>query len=329
MNGLINLGNTCYMNSIIQCISHLNIFDTSNEAFIKDYQKVLHKNDTELIEQWLILQKSLRTSNANQRINPIDFYKSFIIKLKKDGYYFVGFDQNDAGEFMTILFDLLHKCLQYRINISINGETKNALDKIAVNSIQSWSQFFKNEYSYIVKSTYSQLLSITNCPLCNYSTHNHDPIQIITLHMKESLKTLYDLLTDFVKMEVLDNDNTWKCDKCQERVNPEKKNIFWNLSDVLIFQIKRYNNNLTKNNGHIKFPLLLKMGRFCMNYNESSTQYELCAISIQMGSLNGGHYIAICKDGDQWNVYNDTSVFKIELDELLQRSPYCLFYKRI
>ena len=153
-----------------------------------------------------------------------------------------------------------------------------------------------NEYSYIIKSTYSQLLSVTNCPLCNYSTYNHDPIQIITLHMKEGLKTLYDLLSDFVKMEILDNDNTWKCDKCQERVNPEKKNIFWNLSDVLIFQIKRYNNNLTKNNGHIKFPLLLKMGRFCMNYNESSTQYELCAISIQMGSLNGGHYIAICKD---------------------------------
>ena len=41
--------------------------------------------------------------------------------------------------------------------------------------------------------------------------------------MKEGLKTLYDLLSDFTKMEVLDNDNTWKCDKCHENVNPEKK----------------------------------------------------------------------------------------------------------
>ena len=80
MNGLINIGNTCYMNSIIQCISHLNIFNTSNETFIKDYQKVLHKNDTKLMEQWLKLQKSLRTINIDKRINPIEFYKTFIIK---------------------------------------------------------------------------------------------------------------------------------------------------------------------------------------------------------------------------------------------------------
>jgi len=52
-------------------------------------------------------------------------------------------------------------------------------------------------------------------------------------------------------------------------------------------------------------------------------------MSVQMGSLNGGHYIAICKDEDQWNVYNDTTVFKIAESEVVQKSPYCLFYRRI
>ena len=329
MNGLINLGNTCYMNSIIQCISHTDFLSYDNEELNKECAKIVHKNDFDLMEKWLKLQKNLKTLNASQRINPIEFYKLFIIKLKKYEYYFVGFDQNDAGEFMTILFDLLHKCLQYRINLTINGDIHNAFDKIAVRSIKNWSRFFKNEYSYIIKSTYSQLLNVTNCPKCDYVTHNHDPIQIITLHMKHGLKTLYDLLADFTKMETLDNDNTWKCDKCHERVNPEKKNVFWNLSDILIFQIKRYRNNLTKNDEYIKFPLLLKMGRFAMNYNEVSTEFELCAISVQMGNLNGGHYIAICKDGDTWNVYNDTSVFTIGIDEVLQKNPYCLFYRRI
>ena len=33
----------------------------------------------------------------------------------------VGFHQNDAGEFLTILFDLLHKCLECMIKITIGG----------------------------------------------------------------------------------------------------------------------------------------------------------------------------------------------------------------
>ena len=55
----------------------------------------------------------------------------------------------------------------------------------------------------------------------------------------------------------------------------------------------------------------LKMNRFTMNYNEDSMDYELCAISIQDGSLGGGHYYAICKVGEQWYVYNDSNVFSI------------------
>ena len=58
-----------------------------------------------------------------------------------------------------------------------------------------------------MKSTYSQLLSNTNCHECEYSTHNHDPIQIITLHMKPHFKTIYDLLSDYTDLEVLDSDN--------------------------------------------------------------------------------------------------------------------------
>ena len=70
-----------------------------------------------------------------------------------------------------------------------------------------WKRFFEKKYSYLVKSTFSQLLSITNCPKCDYSTHNHDPIQVITLPMKPHFKTIYDLLSDYTDLEVLDSDN--------------------------------------------------------------------------------------------------------------------------
>jgi len=331
------------MNSIIQCIRYSEILSTENNDFINNCIKTEKRNEFSLMREWLRLQKSFMIKNDNGYINPIDFYKSFAQNISHSEYTFVGFDQNDASEFITILFDLLHKCLKYKIKLSIQGDVQNNLDQIAVNSINYWRKFFENEYSFLIESSYSQLLSITSCPKCDYTARNHDPIQIITLHMKPIFKTIYDMLSHYTSVETLDSNNTWKCDKCQRNVNPEKKIIFWNLSDVLIIQIKRYDSNLRKIDRHISFPTILNMNKFCMNYNEQSMTYKLCSMSVQSGSLNGGHYYAICntnvnntnventnrKGKNKWKVFNDSSVFDISENDMMSQKPYCLFYKRI
>ena len=76
-----------------------------------------------------------------------------------------------------------------------------------------------------------------------------------------------------------------------------------------------------------------------MNYAEQNMTYKLCSMSVQNGSLNGGHYYAICntnvnntdvnKEGNKWKVFNDSNVFDIDFSDMMQQKPYCLFYKRI
>ena len=121
--------------------------------------------------------------------------------------------------------DLLHRCIKHRVNISIEGTVKSELDKLAVKSAKSWSNFFKTDYSYLVEKFYSQLLSVTSCPLCDYITVNFDPMMVISLEIPDSATSLQDCLRSYTQKITLDCDNSWKCDKCKQSVQPEKENI--------------------------------------------------------------------------------------------------------
>tara|TARA_B100000161_G_C33475301_1_gene379930 strand:- start:431 stop:901 length:471 start_codon:yes stop_codon:yes gene_type:complete len=154
---------------------------------------------------------------------------------------------------------------------------------------------------------------------------------IITLTLKSDYVSLMDCIDEYIKTIKLDNDNKWKCDKCNECVNPNKSTIFWEFSPVIIFLIKKYNENgIIKNK--IDYPINLDLDKYCLNYKKKSTKYELKGTCIHLGGLNGGHYYSICKndiDGG-WRVYNDSNISNvIDEKEVFNNHPYCLFYQRV
>ena len=95
--GLRNLGNTCYLNSIIQCLSHLLVFHPQNKNFIEECQNIDQKS---LLYEWLILQKYIWSGNRNVIIEPKTFIKRFIDDCNIYDSYFESFEQNDASEFL-------------------------------------------------------------------------------------------------------------------------------------------------------------------------------------------------------------------------------------
>ena len=75
---------------------------------------------------------------------------------------------------------------------------------------------------------------------CDYITVNFDPFMVLSLEIPDGSDSLYDCLSSYTKKTTLDGENKWKCDKCKQLVQPDKKIKLWKTSNVLIIMLKRY-----------------------------------------------------------------------------------------
>ena len=333
--GFTNLGNTCYMNSALQCLSHLELLNPNCKDLISDCKKRSSSNSIELMDQWISLQANMWNDGGNGVVNTMGILREFIKRCRNDNIYFESFQQNDCGDFINTFLDLLHNSIKRKVTVEIIGKPKNKYDQLKIKSIHSWKSFFEDSYSHIIKNFYSELLSVTCCSKCKYMTTNHEPIMNITLTLKPTYDTIYDCLDEFVKEVTLDTGEEWKCDKCNKRVRPQKKITFWELSPVLVLSVKQYRLDRRSNidekiDNHITFPEILDLNKYCLNLKNKDLKYKLSGICIHSGSLHGGHYYAMCKDfkKNQWRKHNDTHVSDTTIQEVLKETPYCFFYVR-
>ena len=328
--GLINLGNTCYMNSILQCLSHLLIFHPKNENFYEQYKD---KTEDTLIYHWLQFLRKIWDNSNREVVSPINLLKCFKNKCDENDLYFEGFNQNDVDEFLTLFLDLLHRDIKKRVKINLKSKNnKDEASKLVIKGYETWKRFFENDYSYIVENFYSQLSSLTVCPNCYYFTSNHDPIQVLSLELidKPSL-SIYDCLDNYTSKKVLDEKNLWTCDKCKNQVQPHQKTVLFKTSDILIILLKKYNirNKIDK---FVKYPMILDLSEYNRNYGTNKTnKYKLSGFCIHQGSLNGGHYYAVCNNifDKKWYEYNDSQVNNIDNELILNYKPYLFFYRRV
>jgi len=330
LSGIVNMGNTCFMNAAIQCMSAtlaLTRYFLSQE-FLKDLNTE-KKEYMMLIEYYRVLEGLWE---ENQTIEPISFKRT----LSKLYEQYQGWHQHDSHEVLIALLDMLHQATAYRVKIGVKGAVENKLDRMEVEGIRRWNSTFKNEYSFIIKSFYGQYHSEMRCNLCGESVDNYDPFSVIELPVTDCTD-IEEALFKFVSPETLDNDNRWRCDHCKELANAKKQITFWRLPEIMIVTLKRFNLHPTgrgyKLQHQVDFPLDdLDMSPYMSEYKDGEYRYELYAVNCHSGGTDGGHYFAMCKNMDgNWYIHNDAgdpTRARVKAGNVVSSKAYILFYRR-
>ena len=332
LSGLANLGNTCFINSCMQVLSHTYEF---NDFLNKQtYQKKI-KNiyESALITEWDNLRKLLWSQNCV--VSPNKFLKTIHKIAEKKGLeMFTGYSQNDLPEFLLFVIDCFHTSLSRQITMTIDGNVENETDKIALKCYEMIKNMYSNEYSEIWNLFYAvQVSEIVSLETGKQKNVIPEPYFMVDLPIPQNNKSpnLYDCFDLFVEGETLDGDNAWFNSETQKKEDVKKKISFWSFPNILIIDFKRFNSRNQKNQILIDFPLdNLNLTKYVIGYKKNSYKYELYGVCNHSGGVMGGHYTSYIKNANgKWYHFNDTSVQEVPLvSSIISPKAYCLFYRK-
>lgn len=185
--GLQNLGNTCYMNSALQCLVH--IPELTQYFLFNCFQDELNTDNPlgmsgKVATSFAKLIHNLfdKKSSRGTSIIPREFKQTI-------GHFnsmFADYHQQDSQEFLAFLLDGLHEDLNRIIKKPITEKPelneKNAdIDAIKELAEQSWSQHKLRNDSVIIDLFVGLYKSTLICPVCSKVSITFDPFSDLTL----------------------------------------------------------------------------------------------------------------------------------------------------
>ncbi|CAD8194982.1 unnamed protein product [Paramecium octaurelia] len=228
LTGLRNLGNTCYMNSALQCLSNTielsrYFLDNSFKFDINTQNALGTKGEFASLFSYLLKRLWL---DKQTTISPFQF-KRLVGKLSPN---FAGNAQHDAQEFITFTLDLLNEDLN-RVKVKPYVEipdNNNRPDDVV--SLEQWECFKKRNDSLIVDQLYGQYRSKLQCPNCNKISITFDPYLMVNVTIPQEKKKVLEFY-------LIDPENFWLSQQVTHYYEPELR-----LKEVLQFKSQEWLN---------------------------------------------------------------------------------------
>ncbi|XP_048129791.1 ubiquitin carboxyl-terminal hydrolase 15 isoform X5 [Rhodamnia argentea] len=305
--GLINCGNSCYANAVLQCLTctkPLTIYllhkDHSRACFGKDWCLLCE------LEQHVTM---LRESGAP--LSP----SRILVHMRSLNRHIGEGSQEDAHEFLRLLVASMQSiCLE-----GVGGEKK----------VDPRLQ----ETTFIQYTFGGRLRSKVKCLRCHHESERYENIMDLTLEIYGPVESLEDALTQFTTPEDLDGENMYRCGRCAAYVRARKQLSIHEAPNILTIVLKRFQEGrygkITK---CITFPEMLDMIPYMTGKGDMPPLYMLYAVVVHLDTQNAsfsGHYVSYVRNlRGNWFRIDDTEVQPVPMSHVMSEGAYILFYMR-
>ena len=327
--GLANVGNTCAINALIQCIRASRRLCDSLAESIKNRSEA-----TSTGAQLLNIFDMMEKAPSNAVVRPFGFMEH--IKTKYGGSFVIG-QPHDISELWVILCDgIAIECKSPPPTIEIDDisiidtSIPEITQKILIRNHWEWLQKVGGLWSPWGHTTHGMFVNQIICNGCGQSSITFQLFSSIDVEIRENVKECME--SHFSGEEMTE----WKCEKCGN-VGGRRAVRITRSPDVLVIVFKRYeiaaNGHLQKKGAPIDVTDHLNITPWIYGH-VGSTEYALVAVGNQYGSMNGGHYVATVMTtaaAAAAFVIDDTSIVKVPYENRKQvtANAYIAFYEKI
>lgn len=334
--GLINLGNSCYLNCIIQCL--LGTQELTKIFLDKSFEKHINLN-SKLGSKGVLARyfsglvhmmyqqhlKNKKISNNKSNTTPIRPLK-FKMACGSVNSLFKNHDQQDCHEFCQFLLDGLHEDLnQCGSNTPLkplSSQAEQTREKLSIRIASSieWERYLTNHFSVIVDLFQGQYASRLECNECSTTSTTYQAFSVISIPISavkpgRNSVTLWDCFEEFTKRETLGREEAWFCPNCKKKQPSTKQIMITRLPRNLIIHLKRFDNMMNKDKVFVDYPLSLDLTEFWVDDFDGNLppgvqiddlpargqlppfHYALYGVACHFGTLYGGHYTSYVKKG--------------------------------
>eukprot|EP01060_Flectonema_neradi_P041571 TRINITY_DN990_c0_g2_i3.p1 TRINITY_DN990_c0_g2~~TRINITY_DN990_c0_g2_i3.p1 ORF type:complete len:976 (+),score=210.81 TRINITY_DN990_c0_g2_i3:79-2928(+) len=305
--GLPNLGNTCYMNSVLQVlqVSRLSNLITKAQLPVAQNNPMGSKGlVTNTVRQLFIAMGA--GSQGTMYKSPVQsLIGNFKNVIQKRYDLFEGNQQQCAGEFLTVLIDNLHEDANMARNIM--GSNPRRPEVAAPPSLSDADLLAASKQSVATtdKSPIFDLLafqemSVLGCSICGAKSRTVAPRMGLELDLiKDVPETTLDVcIRNYLSQEYLGSTDTWTCSGCGHKSHAMKQLQLYSPPPMLSIVLKRFGgiglhgSTAQKKSMKVAFPKELDLSEY-FQAEEFLTVYDLIGIVNHHGNTTtSGHYTA-------------------------------------